>query len=107
MVFCEDGDQIVLADDGVERQGSIGGDHLYVDGMVGDLGNTVLSERRTLGDDKFVTVVVHVDMGTVDRRRPRCDLSWLGVPALAEPRLRLPMRSSQPVGRPERSRQRH
>ena len=58
VVLCEDGDQIVLSDDGVEHQGSIGGDHLYVDGMVGDLGNTVLSERRTLGDDGFVSVVV-------------------------------------------------
>ena len=79
VVFCEDGDQIVLADDGVEHQGSIGGDHLYVDGMVGDLGNTVLSERRTLGDDGFVTVVVHVDMehGEIVAG-PDVILTWLG-----------------------------
>ena len=85
VVFCEDGDQIVLADDGVEHQGSIGGDHLYVDGMVGDLGSTVLAERRTLGDDGFVAVVVHVDMdrGEILAGPDVISRGWVEVPALA------------------------
>jgi ribonuclease J len=29
--------------------------------MVGDLGNEVLGDRRVLGDDGFVSIVVHVD----------------------------------------------
>jgi len=62
VVFCEDGDQIELTADGVKHLGSIGQDRVYVDGMVGDLGNAVLGDRRVLGDDGFVTVVVHVDL---------------------------------------------
>ena len=62
VVLCEDGDQVELTADGLSHLGSIGGDHLYVDGTVGDLGNAVLGDRRTLGDDGFVAVVVHVDL---------------------------------------------
>jgi ribonuclease J len=62
VVFCEDGDQIELTDDGINHLGSIGTDRVYVDGMVGDLGNAVLGDRRVLGDDGFVSVVVHVDL---------------------------------------------
>ncbi|RMH78292.1 MAG: ribonuclease J [Actinomyces sp.] len=62
VVLCEDGDRVVLDDDGITHTGSVGGDHLYVDGMVGHLGSTVLGERRILGDDGFVAVVVHVDL---------------------------------------------
>ncbi len=85
VVFCEDGDQIRLTDDGIEHLGSIGGEHLYVDGMVGDLGNTVLSERRTLGDDGFVAVVVHVDMerGEILAGPDVISRGWVELPALA------------------------
>ncbi len=62
VVLCEDGDRIELSDEGVSHLGSVGGDHLYVDGTVGDLGREVLADRRTLGDDGFVTVVVHIDL---------------------------------------------
>lgn len=65
VVFCVDGDQIEITDEGVTHLGSIGGDHIYVDGMVGHLGNEVLGDRRVLGDDGFVAIVVHVDL---DRR---------------------------------------
>ncbi|MEM8705930.1 MAG: ribonuclease J [Actinomycetota bacterium] len=85
VVFCEDGDQIVLSDDGIEHMGSIGGDHLYVDGTVGDLGNTVLSERRILGDDGFVSIVVHVDMerGEIVAGPDVISRGWVELPALA------------------------
>ncbi len=85
VVFCEDGDQIVLGDDGIDHLGSIGGDHLYVDCMVGDLGSTVLAERRTLGDDGFVAVVVHVDMdrGEILAGPDVISRGWVEVPALA------------------------
>ena len=53
--------------------------------MVGDLGNTVLSERRTLGDDEFVTVVVHVDMerGEIVAGPDVISRGWVELPALA------------------------
>ena len=62
VVLCCDGDRVELTDDGVRLIGSVGGDHLYVDGTVGDLGSTVLSERRKLGEDGFVAVVVDIDL---------------------------------------------
>ncbi len=85
VVLCEDGDRIVLSDEGVEHLGSIGGEHLYVDGMVGDLGSTVLAERRTLGDDGFVAVVVHLDMdrGEILAGPDVISRGWVEVPALA------------------------
>ena len=84
VVLCEDGDQIVLNDDGVEHLGSVGGGHLYVDGTVGDLGNMVLGERRTLGDDGFVTVVVHVDLerGEILAGPDVVSRGWVEQPAL-------------------------
>jgi ribonuclease J len=85
VVLCEDGDQIVLSDEGIEHLGSIGGDHLYVDGMVGDLGSTVLAERRTLSDGGFVVVVVHLDMerGEILAGPDVISRGWVEVPALA------------------------
>jgi len=58
VVLCRDGDRIELTDDGLDPAGSVGGDHLYVDGTVGDLGSTILDERRKLGAVGFVAVVV-------------------------------------------------
>jgi len=85
VVLCEDGDRIVVSDEGVEHLGSIGGEHLYVDGMVGDLGSTVLAERRTLGDDGFVAVVVHLDLdrGEILAGPDVISRGWVEVPALA------------------------
>ncbi|MXW62442.1 MAG: ribonuclease J [Acidimicrobiaceae bacterium] len=62
VVLAEDGDQLELSDTGLVYLGSVGGDHLYVDGTVGDLGNAVLGDRRVLGNDGFVAVIVHVDI---------------------------------------------
>jgi ribonuclease J len=84
IVFCEDGDQIVLSDDGIEHLGSIGGDHLYVDGTVGDLGSAVLGDRRVLGDDGFCAIVVHVDLerGEIIAGPDVVSRGWVEVPAL-------------------------
>ncbi len=62
VVLCVDGDRIELTDAGLQRAGSVGGDHLYVQGTVGDLGKVVLGDRRRLAESGFVTVVVDVDM---------------------------------------------
>ena len=84
VVVAEDGDQLELSDSGLVHLGSVGGDHLYVDGTVGDLGNAVLGDRRVLGADGFVAVIVHVDT-------ERCELlagpdvvsrGWVEHPAL-------------------------
>jgi ribonuclease J len=84
VVLCEDGDQIEITSAGVAHLGSIGGDHLYVDGTVGDLGNAVLGDRRVLGDDGFVAIVVHVDLdrGEIIAGPDVISRGWVEQPAL-------------------------
>lgn len=63
VLICEDGDQLVMADDGltVERRAVPAG-YLYVDGIVGDVGTGVLRDRRVLAAEGVVVVVVAVDV---------------------------------------------
>ena len=62
---CTDGDQLVLDDDGlrVERQAVPSG-YLFVDGIIGDVGQGVLRDRRVLAEEGVVVVVVTVDVKT-------------------------------------------
>jgi len=84
VMLCEDGDRIELGDDGLVRLEPVGGDHIYVDGTVGDLGTTVLGDRRTLGDDGFVAIVVHVDLdrGEIIAGPDVVSRGWVEQPAL-------------------------
>jgi ribonuclease J len=59
---CEDGDQILLTDDGLERAGHVPAGYLYVDGIVGDVGHGVLRDRRVLAEEGVVVVVVTIDV---------------------------------------------
>ncbi len=61
VVVCEDGDSVVLTDRGIERGSRTSGAYIYVDGMVGDLGATVLGDRFALGENGFVSITVVVD----------------------------------------------
>lgn len=58
---CEDGDQIVLTDDGVTKTGRVPAGYLFVDGIVGDVGRGVLRDRRALAAEGVVVVIVAVD----------------------------------------------
>jgi ribonuclease J len=62
---CTDGDQLVLTDDGlsVDRQAVPSG-YLFVDGIIGDVGQGVLRDRRVLAEEGVVVVVVTVDVKT-------------------------------------------
>ncbi len=84
VMLCEDGDRVELNDDGLSRLDSVRGADLYVDGTVGDLGTTVLGERRTLGDDGFVSIVVHVDLerGEILAGPDVVSRGWVEQPAL-------------------------
>ncbi len=65
VLVCEDGDQLVLTDDGVERiADAIPAGYLFVDGIVGDVGNGVLRDRKVLAEEGVVVVVVTVDVRT-------------------------------------------
>ena len=84
VVFCEDGDQIEIRTDGIHHLGSIGAKREYVDGTVGDLGEAVLGDRRVLGDDGFVAVVVDVDIerGEILAGPEVVSRGWVEHPAL-------------------------
>ena len=70
VLVCEDGDLLTLerAADGstsieVERRAVPAG-FLYVDGIVGDVGQGVLRDRRNLAEEGLVVVIVTVDSST-------------------------------------------
>ena len=61
-MLCEDGDIIEITDDGIELVGRVPAGMLYVDGVVGDVGQGVLRDRRVLAEEGVVIVVVTVDV---------------------------------------------
>jgi len=70
VLICEDGDMLLMEqrDDGstgleVERRAVPAG-YLYVDGIVGDVGQGVLRDRRNLAEEGLVVVIVTVDATT-------------------------------------------
>ena len=64
VMVCEDGDQLRLTDDGLVPHARVPAGYLYVDGIVGDVGNGVLRDRRVLAEEGVVVVVVAVDIST-------------------------------------------
>jgi ribonuclease J len=62
ILVCEDGDVIEITDDGVAVAGRVPAGYLYVDGIVGDVGQGVLRDRRVLAHEGVVVVVVTVDV---------------------------------------------
>ncbi len=64
ILLCEDGDVVTLSDDGLAKTGRVPAGYLYVDGIVGDVGQGVLRDRQVLAEEGFVVVVVSVDMAT-------------------------------------------
>jgi len=61
ILLCEDGDQLVLGDAGVERGPGVRAGFVYVDGIVGDVGRGVLRDRRLLAQEGMIVVVVTID----------------------------------------------
>ncbi len=61
---CEDGDVLEVRDEGVTDAGRVPAGYLYVDGIVGDVGQGVLRDRRVLASEGVVVVVVTVDTQT-------------------------------------------
>jgi ribonuclease J len=64
VLVCEDGDVLELTDDGLQAVGRVPAGYLYVDGIVGDVGQGVLRDRRVLAEEGVVVVVVTVDTQT-------------------------------------------
>jgi len=64
VLVCEDGDVVELGDDGAAMAGRVPAGYLYVDGIVGDVGQGVLRDRRVLAEEGVVVVIVAVDAQT-------------------------------------------
>jgi ribonuclease J len=64
VVLCEDGDVLELSDEGLRPVGRVPSGYLYVDGIVGDVGQGVLRDRQKLAEEGVVVVVVTVDIQT-------------------------------------------
>jgi len=65
VVLCEDGDVVDLVDGRARLVGHIRSRYVYVDGLaVGDVGESLLTERRILGDGGFIAATVVVDSVT-------------------------------------------
>ena len=64
VVVCEDGDVLELSDTGLVHVGRVPSGYVYVDGIVGDVGQGVIRDRRVLGEEGVVVVVVTVDIQT-------------------------------------------
>ncbi len=62
VLLCEDGDVLTLNDDGLTPTGRVPAGYLYVDGIVGDVGQGVLRDRKVLAEEGVVVVVVTVDI---------------------------------------------
>lgn len=61
VVLAEDGDQLILDDDGLRHRGRVPAEYIYVHGTVGDVSSGTLGERRILGQEGVVTAIVCVD----------------------------------------------
>lgn len=61
ILLAEDGDVIELGPHGIDFAGEVPAGYLYVDGIVGDVGQGVLRDRRVLAEEGVVIVVVTVD----------------------------------------------
>jgi len=64
IILCEDGDVLELSDEGLAPAGRVPSGFLYVDGIIGDVGQGVLRDRRVLAEEGVVVVVVTVDTQT-------------------------------------------
>lgn len=64
VLLCGDGDVVEISDEGVAPVARVPAGYLYVDGIVGDVGQGVLRDRRVLAEEGVVVVVVTVDIGS-------------------------------------------
>ena len=63
VLVAEDGDRLLLDEDGLRPDGRVPSEYVYVHGTVGDIGSDVLRERRILAGDGMVSAIVVVDRG--------------------------------------------
>ncbi len=66
VMICADGDSVIIADQGLSRGEDIPAEYIHIAGSVGALDENVLLERRILGQEGFVSVVVALSIVGAD-----------------------------------------
>ena len=61
VIVAEDGDRLLLDDDGLRKVGRVPSEYVYVHGTVGDVSSGVLADRQVLAQEGLVSVIVCVD----------------------------------------------
>lgn len=61
VLICEDGDSLVMKDGEVTRGEGRPTSHVYIDGLLDDVGPALLRDRRRIGEDGICIAVVTVD----------------------------------------------
>lgn len=67
VLVCEDGDRVLLEDGVVSRGESVPTSHVYIDGLLPDVGPAMLRDRRRLGEDGICIAVVTIDTREAER----------------------------------------
>ncbi|MEM8925760.1 MAG: ribonuclease J [Actinomycetota bacterium] len=62
IMVCSDGDSVILDDKGLRRGDEVPAEYIYIDGTVSALDHNVLLERRILGEDGFVSVIIPISI---------------------------------------------
>jgi len=62
IMVCSDGDSVLLTDKGLRRGEEIPSDYIYIAGSIGPLDHSVLIDRRILGQEGFVSVIVPISI---------------------------------------------
>jgi len=67
VLVCEDGDRVLLQDGVVTRGEPVPTSHVYIDGLLPDVGPAMLRDRRRLGEDGICIAVVTIDTRGAER----------------------------------------
>ena len=62
VLLATDGDQLLLTDDGIFKDGQVSGDYVMMDGSAEPITSAVLDERLLMAQSGFVSVSVGVDL---------------------------------------------
>jgi len=67
VLICEDGDRVLLEGGVVTRGEPVPTSHVYIDGLLDDVGPAMLRDRRRLGEDGICIAVVTIDTRKAER----------------------------------------
>lgn len=62
VLVATDGDQLLLTDEGISKDGQVSGEYVYMDGSAEPITESILNERLLMGQAGFVAVIAEVDL---------------------------------------------